>query len=226
MPAKIPFSSLPGRHERHFLRRLDNPLFGANMTAGDDGELLVMQRRDHDELLAYLAELRALVERAVTLRPNEASQVILDLKSDLDKSYEKACTLADDQRNNKEAIAQLLEVVMKSVQASAGDDPAALQQLEEERLARTVHFRLLVHPIVADLLDPKSLIQAQELVPSLLSESQEGLAAALELFDGEQLQRLVADAGELLGSMYLPPVAAQARLRQLQERLERTTASV
>lgn len=226
MPAKIPFSSLPGRHERHFLRRLDNPLFGASMTAGDDGELLVMQRRDHDELLAYLAELRALVERAVTLRPNEASQVILDLKSDLDKSYEKACTLADDQRNNKEAIAQLLEVVMKSVQASAGDDPAALQQLEEERLARTVHFRLLVHPIVADLLDPKSLIQAQELVPSLLSESQEGLAAALELFDGEQLQRLVADAGELLGSMYLPPVAAQARLRQLQERLERTTASV
>lgn len=226
MPAKIPFSSLPGRHERHFLRRLDNPLFGASMTAGDDGELLVMQRRDHDELLAYLAELRALVERAVTLRPNEASQVILDLKSDLDKSYEKACTLADDQRNNKEAIAQLLEVVMKSVQASAGDDPAALQQLEEERLARTVHFRLLVHPIVADLLDPKSLIQAQELVPSLLSESQEGLAAALELFDGEQLQRLVADAGELLGSMDLPPVAAQARLRQLQERLERTTASV
>lgn len=223
MPAKIPFSSLPGRHERHWLRRLDNPLFAAGMSAGDDDELLEMQRRDHDELLAYLTELRALVQRAVTLRPNEASQVILDLKSDLDKSYEKASTLADDQRNNKEAIAQLLEVVMKSVQASAGDDPAALRQLEEERLARTLHFRLLEHPIVADLLDPESRIQAHELVPSLLSESAEGVAAALELFDDEQLQRLVADGAQLLGSMDLPPVAAQARLRQLQEQLERNT---
>jgi hypothetical protein len=221
MPAKIPFSTLPGRHERHYQRKLDNPLFAASMVAGDEGELLEVQRRDHDELIAYLTELRALVQRAVTLRPNEASQVILDLKSDLDKSYEKACTLADDQRNNKQAIAQLLEVVMSSVQASAGDDPAAQQQLEEERLARTLHFRLLEHPIVADLLDPQSLVQAQELVPSLLSESEEGLAAALELFDDEQLQRLVADAQQLLGAMDLPPAAAQARLRQLQEQLQR-----
>ncbi len=214
---KIPFSNLPGRHERHFLRKLNNPLFDEPIIDYSDEDLLEVQRLDNEELLNYLTDLRTLVQRAIALNPNEESQVVLDLKSDLDESYEKACTLADDQRGNKEAISQLLEVIMKTVRTSAGNDTLAQQQLEDEVLARTTHFRLLEHPIVADMLDPDTRIQPQELVASLLNESEEELAAALEIFDAEQLQQTIADARQLLGSMDPAPDDAQARFRQFED---------
>lgn len=217
MSAKVPFSTLPGRHERHFLRKLDNPLFDEPVIEFSDEDLLEMQRLDNDELLNYLTDLRSLVQRAIALNPNEESQVILDLKADLDQSYEKACTLADDQRGNKQAISQLLEVIMKTVRASAGNDTLAQQQLEDENFARTTHFRLLEHAIVADMLDPDTRIRPQELVPALLSETAEGLAAALELFDALQLQRTIADARQLLESMDRPPREALARFKQIED---------
>ena len=222
---KIPFSNLPGRHERHYLRKLNNTLFKETASNSSDEDLLEAQRLDNDELVNYLSELRALVQRAIVLNPNEESQVILDLKSDLDESYEKACTLADDQRSNKEAISQLLEVVMKTVRSAAGNDTLAQQQLEDEVLARATHFRLLEHPIVADMLDPDTRIQPQELVPALLSESEQGLAAALEIFDTQQLQQTIADARKLLGSMDRAPDDAQARFRQIEDCLARLTPS-
>lgn len=225
MSARVPFSNLPGRHERHFLRKLNNPLFAEPITDYSDEDLLEVQRLDNDELLNYLTDLRALVQRAITLNPNEESQVILDLKADLDQSYEKACTLADDQRGNKEAISQLLEVIMKTVRASAGNDTLAQQQLEDELLARTTHFRLLEHPIVADILDPGARIQPQELVAALLSESGEGLAAALEIFDAAQLQQIIAEAEKLLGGMDQPPQEAQSRFRQIEDCLAGLTPS-
>jgi len=225
MSARVPFSNLPGRHERHFLRKLNNPLFAEPITDYSDEDLLEVQRLDNDELLNYLTDLRALVQRAITLNPNEESQVILDLKADLDQSYEKACTLADDQRGNKEAISQLLEVIMKTVRASAGNDTLAQQQLEDELLARTTHFHLLEHPIVADILDPGTRIQPQELVAALLSESGEGLAAALEIFDAAQLQQIIAEAEKLLGGMDQPPQEAQSRFRQIEDCLAGLTPS-
>ena len=225
MSTRVPISNLPGRHERHFLRKLDNPLFDAPIIDFSDEGLLEAQRLDNDELVNYLTELRALVQRAITLNPNEESQVILDLKAELDQSYEKACTLADDQRGNKEAISQLLEVIMKTVSTSAGNDTLAQQQLEDEVLARTIHFRLLEHPIVADILDPDTQIQPQELVAALLSESEEGLAATLEIFDAEQLEQTLADARQLLGSMDPIPDDAQARFRQIENCLADLTPS-
>ena len=225
MSARVPFSNLPGRHERHFLRKLNNPLFDAPIIDFSDEDLLEVQRLDNDELVDYLTELRVLVQRAITLSPNEESQVILNLKSDLDQSYEKACTLADDQRGNKEAISQLLEVIMKTVRASAGNDTLAQQQLEDEVLARATHFRLLEHAIVADMLDPDTRIQPQELVAALLSESEEGLAAVLEIFDSQQLEQTIADARQLLGSMDPIPDDAQARFRQIENCLAGLTPS-
>ena len=222
---KNPFSNLPGRHERHYCRKLNNPLFEEAASNSSDEDLLEAQRLDNDELVNYLTELRALVQRAIVLNPNEESQVILDLKSDLDESYEKACTLADDQRSNKEAISQLLEVVMKTVRSAAGNDTLAQQQLEDEVLARATHFRLLEHPIVADMLDPDTRIQPQELVPALLSESEQGLAAALEIFDAAQLQQTIADARQLLGSMDPVPDDAQARFQQIEDCLADLTPS-
>lgn len=211
----IPFSELPGRHERHYRRKIDNPLFGDASVTLDEQTLLEMQRLDHEELLAFLDALRQTVQSAVDLKPNVGSEVILQLKEQLDRLYEQSAGLADDHSANQSALSQLLEVIMRKVEAGATGDPQALDELAQERIARQAHFTLLKSPLVADLLHPQSAITADEFAPSLLSADESTLAAALELFDLEQLDALFDDAGRCLQACENPPPAAVDRVQQI-----------
>ena len=217
----IPLSERPGRHERHYRRRLDNPLFGARATVHNDDELLEMQRLDHEELLAFLAELRGTVQRAMALAPNEGSEVVLDLKERLDRLYEQSAGLAEDQQDHQAAIGQLIEIIMRNVERGAAGDPHAIDELAQERLARAAHFELLRHPLVADLLHPDSTIQTEELAPSLLTADPQALAAALELFDRDQLSELHVLAQQTLADCPEAPSSASDRLAEIAARLER-----
>ncbi len=220
----VSFSQLPGRHERHYRRKIANPLFADAPAQPDDEVLLEMQRLDHEELLAFLGELRQTVQHAVELKPNEGSEVVLGLKERLDRLYEASSGLADDHIGNRAAIRQLLEVIMRNVERGAAGDPQALDELAQERAARAAHFALLEWPLVADLLHPDSVIAADELVPTLLSASPDELAAALELFDREQLSELFAAAERRLTALAQPPADAQAALARIAERLGRLGA--
>ena len=214
----IPFSRFPGRHERHYRRRVANPLFPDAPDSPEDDALLEMQRLDHEELLIFLAELRDTMRRAVDLRPNEGSERILEIKEQLDRLFETSAGLAEDHNGNQTAISQLVEVIMRSVERGAAGDPQALEELAQERIARDAHFELLRSPLVADLLHPQSAISAEALVPSLLSASEQDLGAALQLFDREQLGQLYSDAQQL-ASLAEPPSTVIARLDQMAARL-------
>jgi len=215
----IPFSQLPGRHERHYRRKIDNPLFADGPLKLDEARLLEMQRLDHEELLSFLGELRQTVQRAVELKPNVGSEVVLELKEQLDRLYEVSAGLADDHGSNQAAIRQLLEVIMRNVERGAAGDPQAMDELAQEKVARAAHFELLATPLVADLLHPQSTIGAEELAPSLLSENEAGLAAALQLFDLQQLSQVFADTQQCLAGCSGPPPDAAARLQQIGVRL-------
>lgn len=215
----VNFSQRPGRHERHYRRRLDNPLFPGGPRKVDEAELLETQRLDHEELLAFLGELRATVQRAVGLEPNAGSEAVLAIKEQLDRLYEASAGLAEDHAGNQAAIRELLGVIMRSVERGAAGDPRALDELAQERAAREAHFALLASPLVADLLHPQSTIQSAELAPSLLTAGEADLDAALRLFDLEQLSQLYADARDRLAAVAEPPPDAAARLDQIAARL-------
>lgn len=215
---RIPFSEWPGRHERHFRRKLD-PLFPRPTVEGGGQALLEVQRRDHEELLAYLQSLRTVVERAVKLQPREETQVVLDLKGALEKHYAQACCLADVQSGNKQVIRQLIEVIQKVIRANAAGDPLAEQELGAEEAARQRHFELLETPLVADLLDPQMLIETDELVPVLLADPQSQVEVALRLFDSAQLNIICADGGRLLDRSAGTKQAHRERLAWLARRV-------
>ncbi|MCU7861073.1 MAG: hypothetical protein KZQ86_14860, partial [Candidatus Thiodiazotropha sp. (ex Lucinoma kastoroae)] len=166
---RLMFSELPGRHERHLVRKHNNLLYSESERTLTQDRLTEAQRLDHEELVAYISQLRKLVGEAVALGPHEQSDVILGLKERLDKAYEHACRLADDQTPNKHAIIKLVEVIMQAVWKGAGNDSLALHELEQEETARKTHFELLECPLVADLLDPESLITKEALFLVLLS---------------------------------------------------------
>jgi len=210
---RLLFSQLPGRHERHLMRKHDNPLFPESERTLTPSALDDAQRQDHEELVAYIEDLRKLVQEAVALGPHEQSDVILGLKERLDQAYETACRLADDQTPNKEAIQKLVAVIMQAVWKGAGNDSLAQQELQQEEAARQTHYELLEYPLVADLLDPESPIREDELLPSLLSAPQEEFEAAVTLFDPGQLVALCEQGDRLLQGREDEPALAEARQR-------------
>ncbi|MCP4811816.1 MAG: hypothetical protein GY888_04850, partial [Planctomycetaceae bacterium] len=50
-------SQTPGRHERHLLRKRDNPLFPETERSVSPQALLKMQRLDHEELVEFITGL-------------------------------------------------------------------------------------------------------------------------------------------------------------------------
>lgn len=200
---EIPFSKLPGRHERHFKRKVNNPLFPRPIENYTDDELLEVQRLDHEEIVVFLQTLRQQVEKAVSLKANEESDVVLDLKAELEKLYETACRLGDQQTNNKVALRDLLKVIMSTVSANAGGDSKAEQELMQEQIAREQHFAMLEHALVVDLLDADSLILEDELVAVMLTEDEEQVKVALTMLDDEQRYLLADEAAEVLSAKNL-----------------------
>ena len=194
-------SENPGSHERHLNRKYKNPLFGDQQTELDQESMLDAQKNDHEVLLQFSKEFQDAIQQTIGLKPNVESDVLLKLKEDLDKLYERASRIADDQSENKEALTQLVGVIMSAIRSAAGTDPQALQELNQEDAARSAHFGMLESKLVADLLDPESVIQRDDLVPTLLSADKDELAPAIHLFEEEQLTMIVREGEALLNTL-------------------------
>ena len=191
------FSREPGAHERHLRRLHDNPLFPAERRQVSERDVLAARRRDQQLLETFLERFHRIVQRAVELDANVQSDVILELKEELDRCYEEAATLAGDQSRIKEAIVRLVDTIMQAVRKGAEHDVEALRKLDDEDQARALHFELLEEPLVADLLNPESVIAEGDLLPTLLGADAPILDKVLTLFSPEQLAVMIREARTL-----------------------------
>lgn len=194
-------SENPGAYERHLIRRENNPLFGNRKTEVNSDTLMDVQKQDHDILQQFMVDFRETMTKAIALKPNEDSEVILEVKDKLDKLYGTSVSIADDQTRVKESIQKLLGVIMQSVRSGAGTDAHALQELDQEDAAREANFAFLESKLVADILDPDSPIENDDLVPTLLSAEKDDLALATQLFDEEQMTFLLGEAEKLIDKL-------------------------
>ncbi len=195
-------SENPGAFERHLIRKHNNPLFEERQTKINSDTLMEVQKKDHDILQQFMVDFKEAMTKAVTFKPNEDSEVILEIKDKLDRLYATAASVADDQTRVRESIKKLLAVIMQSVRQGAGNDAHALQELEQEENARDANFQFLESKLVADILDPESPIDNDDLIPTLLSvEDKDELALATQLFDLEQISFLLVEGEELLNKL-------------------------
>jgi hypothetical protein len=192
------FLPQPGARERHLKRQYKNPLFNVEYREFDEQRIAGARYMDEQEETEFTEKFHGLLAEVAELKPNEGSEKMLDLKSRLDQSYEQSSGLSGKRDNEKLAISQLVNVIMNSIWKGAEGDAEAEQNLKEEELARTTHYQLLAFPLVADLLRPKSPIAQDQLVPTLLSESEGALSAAFQLFDKEHQVLIYQQAKQLL----------------------------
>jgi hypothetical protein len=221
---KLHFSARPGCWERHLQRKQGNLLFPESARRIKQSQVDEARRRDEEELWRFTEAFQGLMRDVMALPPQADSELILKLKERVDKLYEEASGLAGDLAGEKESLRRIAEVIMKSIWAGIGNDAQAHRELEQEEAARTIHYRLLEYPIVAHLLRPDSPITEEDLVPTLLSEEEADLRAALALFDLGQQRELCRAARALLLSLKAQDVAASEAWARL-EVMENAMAS-
>ena len=192
------FSALPGPYERHLKRRLLNPLFSQPEKEMTQQDIIEAQKKDEDNLMEFMNHFQSVVKKTTELGPHSESDVVLEIKEQLDECYAISCAMAGDHGNLKLAIKKLITAIMAAIRKGAEDDPVALKKLDEEDQARAMHNELHERKLIADLMLEDSPIRENELTPTLLNEEADDLQAALQLFSAEQLELIVKDAKDLL----------------------------
>lgn len=222
----LPFTHKPGRRERHLRRLHENPWFGWPAPEVAPEDLLVAQKADHEDMVAFHDGFRRLIQRATDLPPDAGSDEVLGLKEALENHYEQSFALPAEPTEERAALRRLIDLCMKAIWRQAGTDPLAQQELSDEETARAIHFRLLEQPLIADLLHPETDLGPGTLVPALLCASEREIEAAGELFDADQLGEVIRGGAALVQRCERQGVDTRlaedrlARLRQALARLE------
>jgi hypothetical protein len=188
------FSLQPGAYERHAQRKHKNPLFPAADQHLLQEEVETAREKDQQDLRVFLDTFQETLQKAAALATSVESDVLLDLKEELERLYVTSTSLAGDLDEHRQALTKLIELCMNSIRHGAEGDPTALKKLEEESQARQIYFKLLETPLVADLMRGDEIISAEDLMPTLLSQSEAELVNALELFEPEHLSIILGQA--------------------------------
>ncbi len=197
----INFSPAPGPHERHLKRRLLNPLFPKPEKEITQQDIEAAQQKDEQDLISFMTHFQSVVQKTTQLGSNSESDIVLEIKEQLDECYATSCAMPGDHSNLKIAIKKLIEAIMAAIRKGAAGDTTALKKLDEEDIARKMHNELHEKTLIADLMLENSPISENELTPTLLNEEAEDLDAALQLFTAEQLEVIVHDAQKILESL-------------------------
>lgn len=192
------FSIYPGCWERHLQRQYNNPLFFHLHPSISQADISEAQGQDEDESIAFNEAFQQLLNEVATLQPQVDVKVILKLKDRIDALYEHCAGLGGDFSMQKQGLRQLNQLIMQVILSTAAQKADLVEKLHAEIAAREGHFALLEHPLVAHLLHPKSPINATNIIPTLLTESDTALRAAMNLFGQEQRHILLEESTKLL----------------------------
>lgn len=181
------FSAQPGAYERHAQRKYNNPLlYGLDQHLAEN-EVEQAREKDQQDLRVFLDAFADTVQEAATLDGSVESDVLLDLKQRLERLYVTSTSLAGDKERHQQALLKLINICMASIRRGAEGDPPAIKKLEEETQARSVYFELLETPLVAELMRGDEIVSADDLIPTLLIQTDANLVNVLELFEPEHL---------------------------------------
>ena len=192
------FSPTPGPHERHLKRRLLNPLFQKSENEVTQDDIDNAKKMDEEGLMTFMTHFQGVVQKTTELGGNSESDIVLEIKEQLDECYATSCAMPGDHSNLKLAIKKLIAAIMSAIRKGAAGDKVALKKLDEEDTAREMHNELHERKLIADLMLENTPILENELTPTLLNEETDDLDAALQLFSTEQLTLIVKDAQALL----------------------------
>lgn len=222
---RLHFSQQPGCWERHLQRQYENPLF-TDVVAQPltQAQIDAARHQDENEIQLFKESFETLLQDVSALEARVEIEVVLKLEHRIESLYEQGAGLKDDLTAEKQGLRKLSELIMQSLWSSGTLDPQTQAQLAKEAVERERHFSLLAHPVIAHLLRPESPITQTHIVPTLLTENEAALQAAMSLFEQEQRATLYQEAKRLMTQLemagYNLPIA-RLRLAIMEQTLEK-----
>jgi len=150
---------------------------------------------------SILVSKKQLVQEVSHLESRVEATIVLKIQDKIDALYEQCAGLGGDFSAEKKNLRELSQLVMQSLMQGNIEDADILKRLERDKEARELHFSLLEHPFIAHLLRPHSPITKEDIVPTLLTEEESTIQAAMSLFNTEQQQILCQEARNLLSCL-------------------------
>lgn len=224
--AALKFSPLAGAFERSLQRKYENPLFPEEPQPITRDDLDRARAKDQQDLMVFMENFQETLKQTAALLGSVESDVVLDLKEKLERLYVSSASLAQNMSQIHEALLKLLNVCMLTIRKGAADDPKALSKLNDEEQARQIYFSLLETPLVADLLRGDDVISESDLIPSMLSETEQGLKNVMDLFEPEQLNALLEPVRNFVNDLpeeTKTTTAVTDRLMQFEETVSKLT---
>jgi hypothetical protein len=195
------FSTHPGCWERHLQRQYDNPLFAHKEESVTQEAIQIAQQKDREDSMAFQKAFYGLVQEIFNLESRVEATIILNIKDKIDALYEQCAGLGGNFNAEKKNLRELSQLTMQSLMNGNTDDADIMGRFEKENIARELHFSLLEYPLIAHLLRPHSPIAKEDIVPTLLTEEESAIQAAMSLFSTEQQQILCQEARNLLSCL-------------------------
>jgi hypothetical protein len=219
------FSETPGAYERHLRRRWRNPLFPAGRRTVTAADVKHARLQDLEAARAVEKEFRDILDVAAGLDRRADVEALFRLKVRIDLCYAGCSGVPGGAPEMKDALRRLVAAIDRVQRRAAGNDALALAELDEEARAREEHFRLQDMPLVADLTREDPIVEAGELVATLLSEDPGQAAAAFALFDEAQQRQVRDQARFLLAGLKDTREARVQRAREVLERFDALCAA-
>lgn len=195
----LEFSEKPGPRERQLQRKFQNPLFAQqHISQLDVDNARIADQLDTEE---FLENFRGLVEQAINLPANIDAEDILKIKANLEQNYTRCMGLGGDMEPIKQGLIKLLEVIMQSLIKGANGDTEAMQRIDKEMELMKLHFQLSESRLFSDFMHEDPIINQDEVIPTLLSASEEDLSAVLHIFNEEQLKTISTEISEILPTL-------------------------
>lgn len=204
------FSEKPGCREAHLERRYKNPLFPKQAQRVTQADINLARQADEAEAHNFHEEIRAILNQVSNLPAHVETEVILTIKEKLEQLYEICAGLPGELSRERDGLIQLNKLITNRIVDGAQNDPYALWQLQQEETAKNLHWNLLRKPLVAHLLRPDSPINADELVPTLLSEDEDSIRAVMATLDKDQCNLIKNQARQWLEQLKSAQVAIPA----------------
>ncbi len=191
---KLEWSSDPGAHEAHLIRRHDNPYFPASRRTVSKEDLAEAKRLDNDDYIVCRQLFEGLGRVFEMLPSTTTSGELIKLRKRVEDLTHFAMGVGGPAKEIASAADTIRDAVIEDLRAGFSDNSEVLENIEKADLFHNDYVRKFSIPVIAQLTRKNSPINTDETVFTILSEEPEAISIFVNTLSEKAQAILLVDA--------------------------------
>ena len=172
----LEWSSNPGAHEAHLIRRNNNPYFPESRRRVSKEELLKAKRMDNDGYILCQQRLAQLLEKVDQSLVSGMDGDVHKFRKDLDKLILFSMGVGGPAKEVASEANRMRDDIISGMRAASSNDKVALENIEKADAYHMDNTRKFYIPVMAQIVSKRSPIPKEETIAAILSEEPESIA--------------------------------------------------